>query len=187
MRHSHRVELGSLAIAIVAIILSGFSTWEQFFHRSSSLQAVVQGVSLDTRTEPPQLRLGVLIMNASETPGVLRRAHLFLSADGSTPGGAHSSDPNETFWWGETLADPIVVGENSIRQVDLVLDLDSARLERFQQLTGVDPRSDSWPIGVVFISMDIEGGGHIDQVIVGEMRADGLGVMPGAVPPRELY
>jgi hypothetical protein len=181
------MELGSLAIAIVAIILSGVSTWEQFFHKSSSLQAVVQGVSLDTRMDPPQLRLGVLIMNASETPGVLRRAHLFLSADGSTPGGAHSSTPNDTFWWGETLADPIVVGENSIRQIDMALNLDAERLARYQQMTGVDPESGTWQIGVVLISMDIEGGGHIDEAFVGEVRANGLGVMPGAVQPLELY
>jgi len=173
----------SIFIASIALMSAIFTTYIQFFHKTTEFRIgnVTLAQTRDSLTI--QLNISVLLINTGTNPVAYNEWQTFLSADGSLPNGQCyvgniDSTPNPEFYFSscksisETIIEP-----NTVEFVKLKLEISNDDLAKYKKLNQGSITADLNPfidVGIWMSFIDSNGKIKSKEIIFGAVYHTGL-------------
>ena len=135
----------SIFIASIALVSAIFTTYIQFFHKTTEFRIGSIDFSQTKDSLNKQLDISVLLINTGTNPVAFPEWYTFLSADGSlTEGICYGSNINPQndviYTFGCSSRSKIIIEPNTVEFVDLKLIISNENLKKFKEL---NPGSES--------------------------------------------
>ena len=174
----------SIFIASIALISAIFTTYIQFFHKTTEFRIgdVTLVQTQDSLTK--QLNISVLLINTGTNPVAYNQWNTFLSADGSLPNGQcftgsiGSQDDYELYFFGCGSISEIIIEPNTVEFVKLKLEINNNDLAEYMKLnqgtisTGQMPFID---VGMKMTFIDSNGKIKSKEIIFGAVYYNDFG------------
>ena len=174
----------SIFIASIALISAIFTTYIQFFHKTTEFRIgdVTLVQTQDSLTK--QLDISVLLINTGTNPVAYNQWNTFLSADGSLPNGqCHtgsigSASLPELYFSGCISRSETIIEANAVEFVKLKLEISNDDLAEYMKLNqgtisaGPTPFID---IGIKMTFIDSNGKIKTKEIIFGAVYYNGFG------------
>jgi len=160
----------SILIASIALMSAIFTTYIQFFHKTTEFR--IGTITLDQTSDSltKQLNISALLINTGTNPVAYNKWNTFLSADGSLPKGAclegyndmESSEYVGLYMYGCGTTSETIIEPNTVEFVKLKLEISNDDLAKYTALQLGDIPADSIPFINVGVSMNfIDSNGKI--------------------------
>ena len=129
----------SIFIASIALISAIFTTYIQFFHKTTEFR--IGSIDFSQTTDPlnKQLDISVLLINTGTNPVAFPEWYTFLSADESVTkgicyGNSINTENNGLYTFGCSSRSKIIIEPNTVEFVDLKLIISNENLAEFIEL-----------------------------------------------------
>ena len=167
----------SILIASIALMSAIFTTYIQFFHKTTEFR--IGTITLDQTSDSltKQLNISALLINTGTNPVAYNKWNTFLSADGSLPKGAclegyndmESSEYVGLYMYGCGTTSETIIEPNTVEFVSLKLVIsneDLAEYIKFNQINISDP-TPYINVGVKMTFIDSNGKIKSKEIIFG--------------------
>jgi len=163
----------SIFIASIALISAIFTTYIQFFHKTTAFRIGTINMEQTNDSLTKQLDISVLLINTGTNPVAYDTWNTFLSADESLPGycytGSIDSQNNGFYMSGCSSRSEIIIEPNTVEFVSLKLVIsneDLAEYIKFNQINISDP-TPYINVGVKMTFIDSNGKIKSKEIIFG--------------------
>ena len=175
----------SIFIASIALISAIFTTYIQFFHKTTEFR--IGTITLDQTTDSltKQLNINALLINTGTNPVAYIQWSTFLSADESLPkgtcfGGNIVMEGNEFdgfYMYGCNTRSEIIIEPNTVEFVKLKLEISNDDLAKYIKLnqTNISGSAPLINVGVSMKFIDSNGKIKSKEIIFGAVYYNGFG------------
>lgn len=168
----------SIFIATVALFSTIFTTYIQFFHKTTDLQIGNIDLTANTTDSLNQnLDINILLLNTGENPVALTEWYTFLSADESLPKGAcYNNNINRennalyTFGCGTNINQ--IIEPNMVEFIDLGLTISNIKLSEYIEINSKRDNNESpyLNVGMHLTFVDSNGKKVAKEMILGDVQ-----------------
>ena len=167
----------SIFIASIALISAIFTTYIQFFHKTTEFRISDVDFSRTEDSLNKQFEINLLLINTGTNPVAFSEWYTFFSVDGSmTDGACHNNniDPGNTSLYTSSCftRSNIIIEPNTLEYTDLKLQISN---EKFAEYIKLNQRNESEgppfiDIGIEMNFIDSNGKGVNKEIIIGAIR-----------------
>jgi len=167
----------SIFIASIALISAIFTTYIQFFHKTTEFRIGDFDFTHTKDSLNKQLDISVLLINTGTNPVAFSEWYTFFSVDGSmTDGACHNNniDPGNTSLYTSSCftRSNIIIEPNTLEYADLKLQISN---EKFAEYVKLNQRNESneppfIKVGVKMYLIDSNGKGVYKEIIIGAIQ-----------------
>jgi hypothetical protein len=167
----------SIFIASIALITAIFTTYIQFFHKTTDLRIGNIDFSTVSDTLSKQVDINILLLNAGTNPVALTEWYSFLSANESlTKGICYNNNINPqntaiyTYGCGSNINE--IIEPNIVEFIDLNLEISNSKLAEYVE-NNKEVESDESPylnVGIHLSFVDSNGKKVSKEIIIGDLQ-----------------